>query len=72
MTKIVYGWAVDWNKIYRQEARNTKPDLSVDLFFSSKEKFLECYTGSNGEDQILVPLIVGDDYVPGDYISCEY
>ena len=61
--KTVYGWVVDWgDKKY--------PRLSVDLFFSSKEKFNELLGYSNEEQ--LVPVEVAEDFCDIDYIPDNY
>ena len=62
--KTVYGWVVDWGKIMGRTSCK-----SIDLLFSSKEKFNELL-GSNAEE--LIPIRVPDDFDDLDYIPDDY
>ena len=65
--KTVYGWVVDWGT-YRT------PRVSIDLFFSSKEKFKELIgdTKVAADNRQLVPIKVPDDFDDLDCIPDNY
>ena len=48
--KIVYGWVVDWNAVQlaiKDHLKENKgPNVTIDLFFSSHDKFKELLVGS--------------------------
>ena len=61
--KTVYGWVAEW-----QDPRGLR--LSVDLFFSSVEKFNEVSHGM--KDQQLVKIQVPDEFNQLDFIPDNY
>lgn len=75
MTKIVYGWVVDWN-IRFDLPPETEPNVSIDLYFSSREKFKELLGWSlestKEEMERLLPCKVGADFDDLDYIPENY
>ena len=68
MSKVVYGWVVIWNQL------TGKPQVSVDLFFSSREKFegLLMWSQESMDKEVLVPVVVPDDFDDLDYIPRDY
>lgn len=60
--KTVYGWVVVWpNK-----------RISIDLFFSSRGKFLELFVSDKAEKEQLVEVEVEDSFDDLDYIPDNY
>lgn len=78
MAKIVYGWVADWNEhpvaasSDWQLPKDKGPNVTIDLFFSSKQEFASRFGGRNPESEILVPVWVGDDFNDLDYIPDNY
>ena len=62
-TKTVYGWVVDWGDM-------ATPRISIDLFFSSVEKFHE--VAQDYKDAQLVPIQVPIWYMNLDHIPDSY
>lgn len=73
MSKIVFGWVVNWGEV-TNSPNPKEPNVTCDLFFSSREKF-ESLVGLNEEyarKQILVPIKVPDNFNDIDYIPDNY
>ena len=69
--KIAYGWVVNWGEV-NGEGIVQEPDVTVDLFFSSRDKFLSLLQTRDSEKEILVPVNVPDDFDDWDYIPDNY
>lgn len=67
-TKTVYLWIVDWSFC----TSNQSSRITADLFFSSIEKFRELYTGSDADQEQLVPVQVPEDFTWLDFIPDNY
>ena len=70
--KIAYGWFVNWGDLTGRPSLVKAPSVTVDLFFSSREKFLSLLDTSDKEKEILVPVNVPDDFDNWDYIPDNY
>ena len=70
--KIAYGWVVNWGDLTGRPSLVKAPRVTVDLFFSSREKFLSLLCTSDKEKEILVPINVPDDFDDWDYIPDNY
>lgn len=63
--KTVYAWVADWGK-------ECTPRISIDLFFSSEEKFIELTPLVTHKEEQLVPIQVPDDFDYIDFIPDNY
>lgn len=73
MSKIVFGWVVNWSEV-THDSEPKEPNVTCDLFFSSREKF-ESLVGLKEEyarKEILVPFVVPDGFDDMDYIPDNY
>lgn len=71
MVKTVYGWVAVWPVKLNAWGR-VAPNVTVDLFFSSREKFEELLGWSNMDKEILVPVEVPEEFEDLDYIPENY
>jgi hypothetical protein len=62
-TKTAYAWLVNWGP-------DCTPLVSVDLYFSSVDKFKELLTTKSTET--LIKIIVPEDFEDWDYIPDNY
>jgi hypothetical protein len=69
--KLAYGWVVNWGDVGIRHLLK-EPNVTVDLFFSSLEKFYELYGCNDAKAQILVPVHVPLDFNNWDYIPDNY
>lgn len=76
MAKIAYAWVVDWNLFPDKLGPDDEPNLAIDLYFSSREKFIELLGWGAGESEKeaerLVPINVGDNFDKWDFIPDTY
>jgi hypothetical protein len=76
VAKTVYGWVVDWNDVTSTNTGDRiigkEPKVTIDLFFSSREKFNELVYLKHPEQEILVPCVVDDSFDELDFIPDNY
>jgi hypothetical protein len=68
-TRKVWGWVVNWSD--HPTLGVTEPNVTVDLFFSSKRKFKQL-TGYSLADETLVPIRVPMDFEYLDFVPDNY
>lgn len=74
MSKTVYGWVANWSEVTKGDQEIKPPNITVDLFFTSRQVFKELLGWSHelAAKEILVPVEVSDDFDDLDYIPRDY
>lgn len=67
--KIAYAWVVNWADVGYEIK---EPRVTVDYFFSSREKFEEVVGKTVASHETLVPIRVPLDFDDWDYCSDNY
>lgn len=72
--KTVYGWVVNWGAIVQGSTPVKPPNITVDLFFTSREKWekLLGWSKESMDKEILIPVEVPDNFDDLDYIPLDY